>query len=62
MPRTRSACKGFLAVHAERERAAYLLSESLGCGFVPPTVIREDGPLAPLQCFVQSDFQQHYFT
>ena len=48
----------------KRERAAYLLSESLGWGFVPPTVIREDAPLGvgSLQWFVQCDFQQHYFT
>ena len=48
----------------KRERAAYLLSESLGWGFVPPTVIREDAPLGvgSLQWFVVCDFQQHYFT
>lgn len=48
----------------KRERAAYLLSESLGWGFVPPTVIREDAPLGvgSLQWFVVCDYQQHYFT
>ncbi|KRE79311.1 SCO1664 family protein [Arthrobacter sp. Soil763] len=48
----------------KRERAAYLLSESLGWGFVPPTVVREDAPLGggSLQWFIESDFQQHYFT
>ncbi|WP_445156033.1 SCO1664 family protein [Arthrobacter sp. Hor0625] len=48
----------------KRERAAYLLSESLGWGSVPPTVIREDAPLdvGSLQWFVECDFQQHYFT
>lgn len=48
----------------KRERAAYLLSESLGWGFVPPTVIREDAPLGvgSLQWFIDCDFQQHYFT
>jgi uncharacterized repeat protein (TIGR03843 family) len=48
----------------ERERAAYLLSESLGWGFVPPTVIREDAPLGvgSLQWFIVCDYQQHYFT
>lgn len=48
----------------KRERAAYLLSESLGWGFVPPTVIREEAPLGvgSLQRFVECDFQQHYFT
>ncbi|MFC8410041.1 hypothetical protein [Arthrobacter sp. NPDC057259] len=46
------------------ERAAYLLSESLGWSFVPPTVIREDAPLGvgSLQWFVRCDFQKHYFT
>ena len=28
-----------------RERAAYLLSEALGWGIVPPTVVRTDAPL-----------------
>ena len=48
----------------KRERAAYLLSEALGWGFVPPTVIREDAPLGvgSLQWFVVGDFEQHYFT
>ncbi|MEC5182486.1 putative repeat protein (TIGR03843 family) [Arthrobacter sp. CG_A4] len=48
----------------KRERAAYLLSESLGWGFVPSTVIREDAPLGvgSLQWFIDCDFQQHYFT
>ncbi|MCB5275615.1 hypothetical protein BJG92_03166 [Arthrobacter sp. SO5] len=47
-----------------RERAAYLLSEALGWGMVPPTVIREDAPLGvgSLQWFIQCDFQEHYFT
>lgn len=46
-----------------REVAAYLLSEALGWGLVPPTVERE-GPLGPgsLQAFVAADFAQHYFT
>ena len=48
----------------KRERAAYLLSESLGWGFVPPTVIREEAPLGvgSLQWFIECDFQEHYFT
>lgn len=48
----------------KRERAAYLLSESLGWDFVPPTVVREDAPLGvgSLQWFVVCDFEQHYFT
>jgi uncharacterized repeat protein (TIGR03843 family) len=47
-----------------RERAAYLLSESLGWGFVPPTVIREEAPLGvgSLQWFIDCDFSEHYFT
>jgi uncharacterized repeat protein (TIGR03843 family) len=46
-----------------REVAAYLLSEALGWGLVPPTLERE-GPLGPgsLQAFVAADFEQHYFT
>lgn len=47
-----------------RERAAYLLSEFLGWGIVPATVVREDGPfgVGSLQLFVQHDPLQHYFT
>ncbi|WP_309815583.1 SCO1664 family protein [Pseudarthrobacter sulfonivorans] len=47
-----------------RERAAYLLSESLGWGLVPLTVIREEAPLGvgSLQWFIECDFQEHYFT
>ncbi len=47
----------------KREVAAYLLSEALGWGLVPPTVERE-GPLGEgsLQRFVPADFEQHYFT
>ena len=47
-----------------RERAAYLLSESLEWGLVPPTVIREDAPLGigSLQWFIECDFREHYFT
>lgn len=46
-----------------RERATYLLSEHLGIGAVPPTVIR-DGPLGEgsFQWFVDADHSQHYFT
>lgn len=46
-----------------RERAAYLLSEHLRLGVVPPTVIRE-GPLGEgsFQWFVAADHRQHYFT
>ena len=47
-----------------RERAAYLLSESLEWGLVPTTVIREEAPLGigSLQWFIKCDFRQHYFT
>lgn len=46
-----------------REVAAYEVSEFLGWGIVPPTVVR-DGPLGPgsLQLFVPHDPLQHYFT
>mgnify|MGYP001205034534 CR=1 FL=1 len=46
-----------------RELAAYLLSEAMSLGIVPPTIIR-DGPLGEgsVQWFVQADHQQHYFT
>ncbi len=47
----------------KRERAAYLLSEHLGIGAVPPTVIR-DGPYGEgsFQWFVDADHSEHYFT
>jgi uncharacterized repeat protein (TIGR03843 family) len=47
-----------------REVAAYRLSEAMGLGLVPPTVIRSDAPLGEgsLQLFVPADFEQHYFT
>jgi uncharacterized repeat protein (TIGR03843 family) len=47
-----------------RERAAYLLSEYLRWGLVPPTVIRDDSPLGvgSLQWFVACDYREHYFT
>jgi uncharacterized repeat protein (TIGR03843 family) len=47
-----------------REVAAWLLSEALGWGVVPPTVERDDGPYGEgsLQAFVDADFEQHYFT
>ena len=46
-----------------REVAAWHLSEALGFGIVPPTVLR-DGPFGEgsFQLFIQSDFEQHYFT
>ena len=47
-----------------REVAAHRLSEALGWGVVPPTVVREDAPFGPgsLQLFIESDYGQHYFT
>ena len=47
-----------------RERAAYLLSESLEWRLVPSTVIREEAPLGvgSLQWFIECDFREHYFT
>ena len=49
---------------AGREVAAYLLSEGLGWGLVPPTVFREDGPAGPgsLQLRVAHDPERHYFN
>jgi len=47
----------------KREVAAFLLSEALGWGIVPLTVIR-DGPYGEgsFQHFVHADFEQHFFT
>ena len=47
-----------------RERAAYMLSEALGWGIVPPTVVRADAPLGvgSLQWFIEGDLREHYFT
>jgi uncharacterized repeat protein (TIGR03843 family) len=46
-----------------REVAAFELSEAMGVGVVPPTVLR-DGPLGEgsVQQFVDADHEQHYFT
>lgn len=46
-----------------REVAAHELSEALGWGLIPHTVLR-DGPLGQgsVQRFVEADFEQHYFT
>ena len=48
----------------KREAAAYRLSEAMGFGVVPPTVLRDDGPLGEgsLQWFVAADHREHYFT
>ena len=49
---------------SQREVAAYIVSESLGWGLVPETIVRHDAPLGAgsLQRFVPADFSQHYFT
>lgn len=48
----------------KRERAAFVLSDYLGWGLVPTTIIREDAPLGigSLQWFVEHDSREHYFT
>jgi uncharacterized repeat protein (TIGR03843 family) len=49
----------------KREYAAYVVSETLGWGLVPPTVVREDGlgaGLGVLQLFVVHDPAMHYFN
>ena len=47
-----------------REVAACRLSEALGWGIVPTTVLRHDAPYGEgsLQRFVDADFAEHYFT
>jgi len=47
-----------------REVAAYALSESLGWGLVPETVVRHEGPFGEgsVQRFVPEDGTSHYFT
>ena len=49
---------------AQREVAAYLLSEQLGFHFVPVTVLREDGPhgRGSLQQYITYDVDYHYFN
>jgi hypothetical protein len=49
---------------AQREVAAYLLSEGLGFHFVPITVLREDGPhgRGSLQQYINYDVEYHYFN
>jgi len=46
-----------------REVAAWVLSEALGWGLVPETIMR-DGPLGigSVQRFVPANFDEHYFT
>jgi uncharacterized repeat protein (TIGR03843 family) len=47
-----------------REVAAFELSEAMGLGLVPVTVLRPDAPLGEgsLQWFVEADFREHYFS
>ncbi len=46
-----------------REYATYLLSEALGWGFVPPTMIREGAHgIGSVQLYVESDPMANYFT
>lgn len=47
----------------QRERAAFLVSEALQWGLVPPTVLR-DGPhgMGSVQLFIPHDPDCHYFT
>jgi uncharacterized repeat protein (TIGR03843 family) len=49
---------------AARETAAFHTSHTLGWNFVPPTVLREDGPAGPgsIQLFVDVDHERHYFN
>ena len=50
---------------AQREVAAYLVSEALGCELVPPTVFRRDEDLmgpGSFQQFIEHDPDYHYFN
>lgn len=49
---------------AARETAAFHTSHLLGWDFVPPTVLREDGPAGPgsMQLFVDVYHERHYFN
>lgn len=49
---------------AQREVAAYLLSEDLGLHIVPITVMREEGPYGrgSLQQYINYDVEYHYFN
>ncbi len=49
---------------AHREVAAYLVSQTLGWNFVPPTVYRNNGPFGPgsVQLFIAHDPNYHYFN
>ena len=46
-----------------RERAAFIVSDSLGWDLVPPTVLRKGGHgLGSVQLFIAHDPNQHYFS
>lgn len=47
-----------------REVAAYRLANLLGWPFIPPTVVRQEGPegVGSLQLFVRHDQESHFFT
>ena len=50
---------------AQREVAAYLVSEALGFHFVPYTILREDGPfygMGSVQQYIEYDPEYHYFS
>jgi uncharacterized repeat protein (TIGR03843 family) len=49
---------------AAREVAAYITAREIGWGFIPPTVLRSEGPAGPgsLQLYVDADPERHYFT
>ncbi len=49
---------------AKREVAAFLVSQALGWSFVPPTVLRADGPYGEgsLQAFRDLDLTRNYFV
>ena len=49
---------------AQREVAAYLISECLGFNFVPFTTLRKDGPhgAGSLQQYIEYDPEYHYFN
>ena len=49
---------------ANREVAAYLVSEALGWELVPPTTFRRKGPIGAgsIQLYIEHDPEYHYFT
>jgi uncharacterized repeat protein (TIGR03843 family) len=49
---------------ALREVGAFLVSEALGWGIVPPTIYRSDGPYGAgsLQLYIQAEPEVHYFN